>query len=43
MIVAMTAYSRLAGAEARPELEQLAKDPSLRIQAAAKEALASLR
>jgi HEAT repeat protein len=43
MIVAMTAYSRLAGAEARPDLEQLAKDPSLRIQAAAKEALASLR
>ena len=42
MIVAMTAYSRLAGAEGRPELERLTKDPSLRIQAAAKEALASL-
>lgn len=40
IIVAMTAYSRLMGAEARPELERLASDPSLRVQAAAKEALA---
>ena len=43
MIVAMTAYTRVAGAEARPDLERLTHDPSLRIQAAAKEALASLK
>jgi HEAT repeat protein len=42
MIVAMTAYSRLAGAEGRPELEKLTRDPSLRIQAAARQALANL-
>lgn len=42
MIVAMTAYSRVAGAEARPDLERLTHDPSLRIEAAAKEATASL-
>lgn len=40
IIIAMTAYSRLMGAEARPELERLLRDPSLRVQAAAKEALA---
>jgi HEAT repeat protein len=39
MIVAMGAYAALAGAEARPDLERLARDPSLRVQAAAKEAL----
>jgi HEAT repeat protein len=39
IIIAMTAYSRLMGAEARPEMERLARDPSLRVQAAAKEAL----
>lgn len=43
MIVAMTPYARLAGPEARPDLERLTHDPSLRIQAAAKEALASLK
>jgi HEAT repeat protein len=39
MIVAIGAYSRLAGADARVELEKLANDPSLRVQAAAKSAL----
>lgn len=39
MIIALTAYSRLAGDEARAEIERLTHDPSLRIQAAAKEAL----
>jgi HEAT repeat protein len=43
MIVAMTPYAQLAGADARPDLERLSQDPSLRIQAAAKEALASLK
>lgn len=43
MIVAMSPYARLAGPAARPDLERLTHDPSLRIQAAAKEALASLR
>jgi HEAT repeat protein len=39
MIVAMGAYAALAGAEGRPDLERLARDPSLRVQAGAKEAL----
>jgi HEAT repeat protein len=39
MIVAIGAYSRLAGRDARGELEPLLKDPSIRVQAAAKEAL----
>ena len=39
IIIAMTAYSRLMGDEAKPELERLLRDPSLRVQAAAKEAL----
>ena len=42
MIVAMSAYAKLAGREARPDLERLARDPSLRVQASAKEALAKL-
>ena len=42
MIVAMTAYTRLAGAAARPDLERLSHDSSLRIEAAAKEALTRL-
>jgi HEAT repeat protein len=42
MIVAMSAYAKLAGPEARSELERLARDPSLRVQAAAKEALGKL-
>ena len=40
MIVAIGAYSRLAGADGRPELEALLKDPSIRVQAAARDALA---
>ena len=43
MIVAMTAYTKLAGSEARADVERLTHDPSLRIQATAKEALAELR
>jgi HEAT repeat protein len=39
MIVAIGAYSRVAGADANPELESLVKDPSVRVQAAAREAL----
>jgi HEAT repeat protein len=39
MMVAMAPYARLAGAEARPDLERLTHDRSLRIQAAAKELL----
>jgi HEAT repeat protein len=39
MMVAISAYSRLAGADARPQMEQLMKDPSIRVQAAAREAL----
>ena len=42
MIVAMSAYAKLAGREARPDLERLARDPSLRVQASAKEALSRL-
>lgn len=44
IVVAIDAYTPLAGAEARPELLRLVKeDPSLRVQAAAKDALKSLR
>ncbi len=40
MIVAMSAYVRLAGKEAAPELRRIAAtDPSLRVQSAAKNAL----
>jgi len=39
MIVAISAFRRLAGEDAKPELERLANDPSIRVQAAAKEAL----
>ena len=39
MIVAISAYSHLAGPDAKPELQALAKDSSIRVQAAAKEAL----
>jgi len=43
MIVAIGAYSRLAGAGAKPELEPLQRDPSIRVQAAVKEALRDKR
>ena len=43
LIVAMSAYAALAGAEARPDLVRLTHDPSLRVQAGAKEALSRLR
>lgn len=43
IIVAMTPYARLAGPDARPDVERLTHDPSLRIQAAAKETLATLK
>jgi HEAT repeat protein len=39
MIVALGAYARLAGRDAVSDLQHLAADPSLRVQAAAKEAL----
>jgi HEAT repeat protein len=39
MIVAIGAYSRVAGAEGRAEIERLTHDPSIRVQAAAREAL----
>jgi HEAT repeat protein len=43
MIVAMSAYARLAGRDAAPDLQRVAaSDPSLRVQAAAKDALAHL-
>jgi HEAT repeat protein len=38
MIVAIGAYSRVAGAEGRAEIERLTHDSSIRVQAAAKEA-----
>ena len=42
MIVAMTAYSRLVGKDAAPDLQRIADaDPSLRVRAAAKSALAA--
>jgi len=41
MIVAMTAYTRLMGKDATPELQRIAdSDPSLRVRAVAKSALA---
>src|SRR5256714_10234019 len=44
MIVAMSAYVRLAGRDAAPDLQRVAgSDPSLRVQAAAKDALAHLK
>jgi len=43
MIVAIGAYSRLAGAGAKAELEPLQRDPSIRVQAAVKEALRDKR
>jgi HEAT repeat protein len=39
MIVAISAYARLAGPGARPDLERLTRDPSLRVQEAARDAL----
>lgn len=43
MIVAMSAYARLAGRDAAPDLQRLAAgDPSLRVRAAAKQALAQI-
>ncbi len=43
MIVAMSAYARLAGRGAAPELRRIAAgDPSLRVQSAAKDALLSV-
>jgi HEAT repeat protein len=40
MVVAISAYAQLAGAAAAPDLRRLAGDPSLRVQATAKAALA---
>ena len=43
MIVAMSAYAKLAGRGAAPDLQRLASsDPSLRVRAAAKQALAQI-
>jgi HEAT repeat protein len=43
MIVAMSAYARLAGRDAAPDLQHIAaSDPSLRVRAAAKQALAQI-
>src|SRR5213596_3819289 len=43
MIVAISSYVRLAGREGRPELQRIATtDPSLRVQSAAKDALAHM-
>ena len=43
MIVAMSAYVRLAGRDAAPALQRVAgSDPSLRVQGAAKDALAHI-
>ncbi len=43
MIVAMSAYAKLAGRDAAPDLQRLATtDPSLRVRAAAKQALAQI-
>ena len=43
MIVAMSAYARLAGRNATPDLQRIAtSDPSLRVRAAAKQALAQI-
>jgi HEAT repeat protein len=43
MVVAIIAYSHLVGAEAKPDLERLSHDSSLRVQSAAKEGLANLK
>jgi HEAT repeat protein len=44
MIMAMAPYARLAGADARPDLQRIsATDASLRVRAEAKSALQSLR
>lgn len=44
MVMAMAPYARLAGAEARADLERIATtDPSLRVRALAKEALRQVR
>lgn len=43
MVVAVIAYSHLVGAEAKPDLERLSHDSSLRVQSAAKEALGKLK
>jgi HEAT repeat protein len=43
MIVAMSAYAKLAGKDAAPDLQRIASsDPSLRVRAAAKQALAQI-
>jgi HEAT repeat protein len=43
MIVAMSAYARLAGRDAAPDLQRIAgSDPSLRVRAMAKQALAQI-
>ena len=43
MIVAMSSYARLAGREAAPDLQRIAaSDPSLRVRAAARQALAEV-
>ena len=43
MIVAMSAYAKLAGKAAAPDLQRIASsDPSLRVRAAAKQALAQI-
>jgi hypothetical protein len=42
MIVAINAYSRLAGKSASQDLVRLTQDPDIRVAAAAKEALAHL-
>jgi HEAT repeat protein len=43
MIVAMSAYAKLAGRDAAPDLQRLAAgDPSLRVRAAAKQALTQI-
>ncbi len=43
MVAAIPAYARLAGKNAAPELQALAGDESMRVRAAAKEALAKLQ
>ena len=44
MIMALTVYPKLVGAEARPELQKIAaSDPSLRVRDAARQALVGLR
>jgi HEAT repeat protein len=44
MIVALSVYPKLVGAEARPELQKIAaSDPSLRVRDAASQAMATIR